>query len=183
MNEAPSKKRTVTPAGTLYPNPPALITSRGKDGKTNIFTAAWVSQVAMSPPHVAVAIRSSRFSFSLIEETGEFGVNLPTAKLAREVDICGNTSGRDTDKWELTGLTQEEQVKTSVPLIQECPVNLECKVVHRIELGTHFLFIGEVLARHEDEGFSPDQLLAYVSPEYRNIGEKTLGYYGYSKKE
>jgi len=183
MNKAHSKKRTVTPAGTLYPNPASLITSRGKDRKTNIFTAAWVSQVAMNPPHVAVAIRPTRFSFSLIEDSEEFGVNLPTAELAREVDICGNTSGRHTDKWEITGLTPEEPAKTSVPLIKECPVNLECRVIHKLEVGTHFLLIGEVVARHEAEDFSPGQLLAYVSPEYRNVGEKTLGYYGYSKKE
>jgi len=183
MSEKTTTKRLFTPANTLYPNPAALITSRGKDNETNIFTAAWVSQVAMDPPHVGLGIRPTRFSFGLIEETGEFGVNLPTAGLAREVDICGNTSGRDVDKWELTGLTPEEPAKTSVPLIKECPLNLECKVVHKVEVGTHFWIIGEVLARHVAEDFSPDQLLAYVSPEYRNIGEETLGYYGFSKKE
>jgi len=177
-------KTVVKPSGTLFPNPAALITSRGKgDGRENIFTAAWVSTVSMEPPHVGVAIRPIRFSFGLIVESGQFGVNLPATDMVEMVDLCGNTSGRETDKWALTGFTKLKPSVISVPLVRECPVNLECRVVEKIEVGTHFWIIGEVVARHEDEGFSPRELLSYVSPEYRGIGDKKLGFYGFSKRQ
>ena len=183
MNTPTPEKKEVTPSGRLYPIPPALITSRGKEGEDNIFTAAWVSQVCMNPPHIGVAIRPTRHSFKLIEESGEFGVNLPLTSQVRETDICGNTSGRELDKWELTGFSRQQPTKTSIPLIRECPVSIECKLTNTVEVGTHVLVIGEVVARHEMEGFDPGALLAYVSPDYRGIGAEKLGFYGFSKKE
>jgi len=169
-SDKPTKKR-VKPSGTVYPNPAALITSRGVTGRTNIFTAAWVSTVSMTPPHLGVAIRPVRFSFPLIIESGEFGVNLPTSDMVRDVD-----------KWDLTGFTREEASEISVPLIVECPVNIECRVVEKVEIGTHFWIIGKVVARHEVEDFSPGNLLSYVSPDYRSVGKERLGFYGFSRR-
>jgi len=182
MKEHKFKKREVALTGTLYPTPVALITTKGKGEGTNIFTAAWVSQVSMTPPHVAVAVRPSRFSYSLIEESNEFGVNLPTTEMVKEVDLCGNISGREADKWKLTGFTEEKASVISASLIRECPLSIECRVVEKVDVGTHRLFIGEVVARHEAENFLAENLLCYVSPDYRNIGKKRFGYYGFSKK-
>ncbi len=183
MTKQHAIKKDVPPTGTLYPCPPALITTIGKDGKANIFTAAWVSQICMEPPHIGVAIRPSRHSFTLLEETGVFGVNLPLASQVREVDICGTISGRDQDKWLLTGFTPQEPSKTQVPLILECPVGIECKVVNKVPVGSHVWIVGEVLARAQVEDFDPGELLAYVSRNYRGIGKEILGYFGFSTKE
>ena len=176
-------KKSVPPAGTLYPNPPALISTLGKVGRANIFTAAWVSQICMTPPHIGLAIRPSRQSFRLIQESGEFAVNLPLASQVKEVDICGNISGRDSNKWELTGFTKQKPSKIKAPLILECPVSIECRVVNQIEVGTHVWFIAQVVARHEEKDFDPTKLLAYVSKDYMALGKEKLGSYGFSKTE
>jgi flavin reductase (DIM6/NTAB) family NADH-FMN oxidoreductase RutF len=140
---------------------------------------------------VGIGIRAERYSYGLLKDTGEFCVNIPHEGLVRQVDVCGVVTGKNVDKFALTGLTQEKASKVKPPLIKECPINLECRVVHALELGSHTLFIGEILIVHHDEAilnekgrislnkFAP---IAYCPGihDYRSVGEK-LGWYGFSK--
>ncbi len=181
------------PATDLIPTPVVLVTTKGKTSPPNIVTLAWAGVVNSDPPMVGIGVRPERHSYKLLLETGEFCVNLPHKDLARGVDVCGVASGRDTDKFALTGLTPEAASKVASPLIRECPVNLECRVAHRLDLGSHTLFIGEILAVHWDESIldgkgkiSMDKFkpLAYCPGvhDYRALGEK-VGWYGFSKGE
>ena len=133
----------------LYPLP-AVLVSCGV-ASPNLITLAWVGTLCSDPPAVGIAVRPQRFSHRLIVEAGEFVVNLPHAGQVGAVDYCGHVSGRKVDKWSACGLTPVPGSAVQVPLVAECPVSLECRVSHRLELGTHDLFIGEVLAVQADE--------------------------------
>jgi flavin reductase (DIM6/NTAB) family NADH-FMN oxidoreductase RutF len=140
-----SSVRVIKPGSTaLYPVPVVLV-SCGVE-QPNIITLAWVGTVCSDPPAVGIGVRPERYSHSLISEAGEFVVNLPRADQVSVVDYCGQVSGREVDKWAACGLTPVPAHKIRTPLIAECPVALECRVIHRLSLGTHDLFVGEVLA-------------------------------------
>ena len=124
-------KRQFKPGNMLYPVPAVIISVADKEGNSNIFTVAWAGTVCTNPPMLTISVRPERHSYHMIKETGEFVVNLTTEELAFATDYCGVKSGRDTDKWKDTGLTKAPASKVSVPLIQESPVNLECKVVEQ----------------------------------------------------
>lgn len=128
----------------LYPVP-AVLVSCGL-ARPNLITLAWVGTLCSDPPAVGIAVRPQRFSHGLIVEAGEFAVNLPSAGQVAVVDYCGHVSGREVDKWAACGLTAVPGSKIQVPLVAECPVGLECRVSHRLALGSHDLFVGEVLA-------------------------------------
>jgi flavin reductase (DIM6/NTAB) family NADH-FMN oxidoreductase RutF len=112
---------------------------------------AWASVACATPPMVSVAIRPERRSYELIRETGEFVLNIPPASLLRAVDYCGVVSGRDVDKFAAARLTPMPGLKVRAPLVRECPVNLECVLRQSLVLGSHVLFVAEVVALHADE--------------------------------
>jgi flavin reductase (DIM6/NTAB) family NADH-FMN oxidoreductase RutF len=152
----------------------------------NIITLAWVGTVCSDPPAVGIAVRPERFSHQLIIQDGEFVVNLPRADQLGIVDYCGHVSGRDVDKWAACGITPVPASKVRTPLIAECPVALECRVSHRLELGAHDLFIGEILAVQIDDDIltakghidhEKAQPLAFGGGYYWKVGE-LLGRYG-----
>ena len=183
---AKTKKK---PSTYLYPVPVVMVTCGIE--KPNIITLAWVGTVSSDPPMVGIAVRKERHSHRLIEESGEFVVNIPGDELLEATDHCGQVSGRDTDKFAATGLTPEPASEVKAPLIAECHVNMECKVREKLELGAHDLFLGEVVAVHVDEEYVDDsgRRVDYgkVKPfvltfaEYRGLSEP-LAKYGFSVK-
>lgn len=183
-------KLQIKPETALFPLPVVLVTCADKKGASNIITLAWTGVVCSEPPMLSISIRPHRYSYALIKDTGEFVVNIPTSEIMKETDICGTISGRDTDKFALTKLTPERAKFTKPPLIKECPVNLECKVKNSIPLGTHEMFIGEIIAVHVNDSVttpSGDMDYAKVKPFTYNRGEYwtlkgKIGFYGCSKK-
>lgn len=173
----------------LYPLP-AVLVSCGAGKRANIITLSWVGTLCSKPPLVGIGVRPGRYSHGLIKETGEFVVNLPSAKQVRWVDHCGTVSGRDEDKWAACGLTPAPAIEVQVPVIAECPVNIECRVQQTLSLGSHDLFVGQIVALQVDKDaldergrldFEKVSSFAYLNGEYRQIG-KLLGTVGYSKK-
>ncbi|MBU7027514.1 MAG: flavin reductase family protein [Theionarchaea archaeon] len=176
------------PGIALYPNSVVLATS-SHQGRDNIITLAWVTTVCFNPPMVACAIRDTRYSHELIKNSGEFVVNIPTEDILRETDFCGQVSGRDTDKFAECHFTKVKASKVNVPLIKECPVNIECIVKEIVHLGTHDLFVGEIVAVDVDEelvdgstiNYKKASPIAYARGDYWTLGE-LKGKYGFSKK-
>lgn len=177
--------KVTKPGSTVLYPVPAVLVSCGVE-KPNIITLAWVGTVCSDPPAVSIGVRRERFSHALIAETGEFVVNLPRADQVDAVDYCGQVSGRDVDKWAMCGLTPAPASKVRVPLIAECPVALECRVTQKLTLGSHDLFVGEVLAVQLDEAaldekgrldYDKARPLAYVGGYYWQLGE-VLGRFG-----
>ena len=151
--------------------PVALVTIQD-----NIITVATAHMFSFKPPLVTVGICPPRYSYQLIKEVGEFGINIPTKEMIESVEFCGLNSGRDVNKFQETGLTPMEPSKISTKLIQECPVNLECKVLHEVQLpnelqGTHRWFIGSVETAHIDENYDKQKALLYWQKKYRTVGE------------
>lgn len=174
-------KKRLGPSDRLYPMPCPLVVG-GTAENADMLPVAWVGIGAGTPPSVAMALRDSRHTLSLIRETGEFTVNIPPARLAAEVDYCGITSGRATDKFAATGLTLAPSAILETPIIAECPYNMECRVTHEIDIGHYVLVVGEVIETHADEdvldatGEKVDverlDPLVYIpgSREYRRLG-------------
>ncbi|HJB68430.1 MAG TPA: flavin reductase family protein [Candidatus Fournierella excrementigallinarum] len=171
----------------LGPVPPVLV-SCGEGENANLITIAWAGTVCTQPPRVSISVRPARHSYGLIKESGEFVVNLPTAALARAVDWCGVKSGKDVDKFSAMGLHAAPASKVSCPLLAESPVNLECKVFQRLELGSHDLFLADVVAVDVDAALLDGAgklhlekagLLAYAHGDYYALG-KQLGKFGWS---
>lgn len=177
--------KVVKPGSTaLYPLPAVLVTCGVE--RPNVITLAWVGTFCSDPPSVGIGVRPERFSHGLIVETGEFVVNLPRSDQVDVVDYCGHVSGRTVDKWAACGLTAALASKVKTPLIAECPIALECRVTHHLSLGTHSLFIGEVVSVQADEAVLSEHgavdyrkagLLAYSAGHYWSLGE-LLGRYG-----
>lgn len=176
------------PSTILNPVPAVMVTSTDSEGKPNIITVAWTGTINTHPPMLSVSIRKERFSHGLIKESGEFVVNLTTEKIVRETDLCGVKSGKNTDKFKLTGLHPEPASIVKAPLIKESPVNLECVVRQVLELGTHDMFIAEVVAVNVDEELldvngklclEKAGLIAYSHGEYWSL-KKCLGFFGFS---
>ena len=181
-------KEIWRPGNMLYPIP-AVMVSCGREGETpNIITVAWAGNVCSSPAMLSISVRKERYSYDIIKETGEFVVNLTSKDLTRAADWCGVRSGKDFDKFREMKLTPQKSVEVSCPGIAESPVNIECKVHSVIELGSHDMFIGEVLCVTVDDKFMDDKgrfdlgaadLVAYSHGEYFELGKK-LGKFGYS---
>lgn len=181
-------KRQFKPGNLLYPVPAVLVSAADKDGNSNLITVAWAGTICSDPPMLSISVRPERYSYHMIRETGEFVVNLTTEELVRAVDFCGVKSGRDTDKWKETGLTPEKASVVNVPLVRQSPVNLECRVLRVDELGSHHMFIAQVVAVDVDEKYmdekdrfhlSAAKPLAYSHGRYYGLGE-CLGFFGYS---
>jgi len=175
-------KRQVTPHRPIYPTPAGLITSMDAAGRPNIITLGEVFNISIARPVIlGIAIRKERYSHHLISETREYVVNLPTQQIADKVWYCGSVSGRVVDKFAESGLTPVPARYVRPPLIAECPVNLECKVLGVQEIGDHDLFLGEVVAQHVDEGVLDEsgrisvanlRGFAFVNGEFWTLGER-----------
>lgn len=186
------EKEIFRPGNMLYPLPAVMVSCSDKEGRDNILTVAWTGTVCSDPPMLYISVRPNRFSHHMIEETGEFVVNLTTEKLARATDFCGVRSGKDVDKWKEMHLTRKETVSLEyAPAIEECPVNIECKVREVKRLGTHDMFLADVTGvqvskeyMNENGKFELNKtgLLAYSHGEYLGLGKK-IGTFGYSVKK
>jgi flavin reductase (DIM6/NTAB) family NADH-FMN oxidoreductase RutF len=138
----------------------------------NIMTAAAFHFYSFKPPCVMVGIRPGNLTYELITARGEYGINLPTTAQLEIVQLCGSVSGRDADKFERAGLTPQPGTVIESMLIAECPVNIECRVVHTVDFsGTHCWFVGQVEAAHIEQGYSREWPLMYWPREYRGVGE------------
>jgi flavin reductase (DIM6/NTAB) family NADH-FMN oxidoreductase RutF len=145
-------KVRVRPNRPVYPTPAALITCADENGRPNIITLGETFNISIAHPVIlGIAIRKSRYSHELISRTGEYVVNLPTQAIAEQVWHCGRTSGRDVDKFALTGLTPVPAAVVKAPLIAECPINVECRVTGIQVIGDHDLFLGEAVAQHVND--------------------------------
>lgn len=173
----------------LNPTPVVLVTSRNKSNKLNIFTVGWVSTVCTREPIIAMGIRPERLSYEYIKESGECVINLPTKDMVEIVDYCGVVSGKKEDKIKHFNLKLHEGVSISTPSLENSPVALECKVKSITPLGTHDLFLLEVLNVKVDENlldsnnkicFNKANLICYNHGEYYGLSSKPLGSFGYS---
>lgn len=176
----------------LSPVPAVLITSKNEEGCVNVFTAAWVGMACTRPPMVTVAIRPERLSYDYIKKSGEFVINLPTKYMVKIVDYCGVVSGKTNDKIKETCITLEESEKVRTPMIGECPVCMECKVKSITHLGSHDLFLAEIIAVHVEENlidskgkihFEKANLISYSHGDYFSLETKSLGKFGFSIKK
>ncbi len=184
-------KQIWKPGNMLYPLPVVLVSTTDGHGRDNVFTVAWTGTVCTDPPQLSISVRPERYSYSLIRETGEFVVNLSTRRLVRAVDYCGVRSGRDVDKWRNARLTRENASQVAAPLVKESPVNLECRVLERKALGSHDLFLAQVLCVHADERYMDENgkfdlslahPIVYSHGTYYALGDE-LGQFGYSVKK
>ena len=184
-------KQMWKPGNMLYPLPAVMVSVTDGMGKDNIITVAWAGTVCTNPPMVSISVRPSRFSYEMIRKTGEFVINLTTEKLAFAADYCGVRSGRDVDKFKEMKLTKEKADFVKAPMIGESPVSIECRVKEIKELGSHHMFLADVLAVHAEEEFmdkdkkfhlNDSRLLVYSHGEYMATG-KTVGTFGYSVKK
>lgn len=184
-------KQTWKPGNMLYPLPAVMVSVTDGKGKDDIITVAWTGTVCTNPPMVSISVRPERYSYHMIKETGEFVINLTTEKLAFATDYCGVRSGRDTDKFRDTGLTREKAEHVKAPMIRESPVSIECRVREIKELGSHHMFLADVLAVHADEAYMDEKNrfdlnsarpLVYSHGEYLGTGKK-IGNFGYSVKK
>ena len=181
-------------ANLLNPLPVVLISCADEEGRANVMTAAWCGTICSDPVMVSVSIRKNRFSHDIIKRTGEFVVNLTNEDLVAYTDYVGIYSGRKVDKFNLPGSLKVNKAEPSVvkaPGILESPLFLECKVKDIIELGSHDMFIGEVVSTSVDEKYidkngklhlNDAHLITYSHGEYRTVGKK-LGSFGYTSKK
>lgn len=142
-------KRLLEPNTVLYPVP-LVIVACGTLARPNLLAVNRIASVAAEPPQLALALRPARHSVGLIRELGEFTVNLPTPDLLDAIHLIGTTTGRETDKVARSGLTLAPATKVKPPIVAECPVNMECRLTHMIDLRSHLLFIAEVVAVHAE---------------------------------
>ncbi len=165
------EKEILRPYEALYPIPAVLVSSKYKD-KENIITIAWIGTVCSNPPMVSISIRPNRFSHKIIAKSREFVVNIPKKDMLDEINYCGMVSGEDKDKWERCKFRKLECKNINVSMIDKCPVNIECKVVDIINLGSHDLFLGEILAVHKDKNIKNLDPLTFLQGEYWGLGKK-----------
>jgi len=184
-----SQKLLWKPGTMLYPVPAVLVSCGEYGGVYNIITIGWTGVICSDPAMCSISIRPERFSYELIRKSNEFVINLTTAAMARAVDWCGVKSGRDVDKFREMKLTALPAKFIKAPLIGESPVNLECRVKEIRKLGTHHMFIAEILAVHADPAYfnsrtgffdlAAAEPLCYCHGHYYQMG-KHIGKFGFS---
>ena len=185
-------KQTWQGGNMLYPLPAVMVSCASEAGEKDIVTVAWAGTVCTNPPMLSISLRPERHSYHIVRESGEFVVNLVTARLQRACDWCGVRSGRDYDKWAECHLTPAPATTLGLaPAIAESPVSIECRVRDVLELGSHHMFLAEVTAVQVDESYMDAKgkfdlnrigLIAYSHGEYLDLGKK-LGTFGYSVRK
>ncbi len=184
-------KQNWKPGNMLYPVPAVMVSCKRPGEKTNIITVAWAGTICSDPAMVSISVRPDRYSHDIIEESGEFVINLVNEKLTRACDWCGVRSGKDFDKFKEMKLTEFKSDFLDTPSIDESPVNIYCKVKKIEKLGSHDMFIAEVTGVTVDEKYMDEKgrfdlraagLIAYSHGEYFALGNK-LGKFGYSVKK
>ena len=181
-----AKRQSFAPGALTAPLPPVLVTVGDMD-EANIITIAWTGILATIPPKTYISVRPSRHSYGMLKEKGEFIINLPSASLARQVDYAGIYTGAKVDKFEKCGFTKAVSKEVSAPTIAECPIALECKISEILPMGSHDVFMADIVSvscREDvmEEGricYDKANLLAYAHGEYFALGEK-LGRFGFS---
>ncbi|MBR4261293.1 MAG: flavin reductase family protein [Clostridia bacterium] len=180
--------KTMWKPGTFIYPIPAVMVSCGSFEKSNIMTVAWTGILNTNPAIVYISVRPERYSYNLIKESGEFVINLTNEKLAFATDWCGVKSGANVDKFKEMKLTKEKANFVKCPMIAESPVSVECKVKEIRELGSHHMFVAEVLAINADDKYIDDKgafdiskcdLIAYANGGYYSLNKK-IGKFGYS---
>lgn len=184
-------KQNWKPGNMLYPVPAVMVSCQRKNEKPNIITVAWAGTICSAPAMVSISVRPERYSYDIIRETGEFVINLVNRDLVYATDYCGVKSGRDEDKFAKMNLTPLKSQYINAPGITESPVNIECKVREVLELGTHHMFVAEVMGVTIDDNYMDETgkfnlndsgLVSYSHGEYFELGKK-LGKFGYSVKK
>ena len=184
-------KETWKPGNMLYPLPAVMVSVTDGQGNDNIITVAWTGTICTNPPMVYISVRPSRYSYEMLKKTGEFVINLTTEELAFATDYCGVRSGRDVDKFKEAHLTKEPAQFVKAPMIKESPVSIECRVTEVKVLGSHHMFLAEVLAVHAQQEYidknnkfqlNKAKPIVYSHGEYLGTG-KSLGTFGYSVKK
>ena len=185
-------KQSWKPGTMIYPLPAVLISCGDNEQEYNLFTVAWTGTVCTNPPMCYISVRPERHSYEIIKRTGEFVINLTTASLARATDWCGVRSGRDYDKFSEMGLTAEAAAVVKAPIVAESPVSIECHVKQIVPLGSHDMFIADVVNVLVDEEYiNPEtgkleleraDMIAYSHGEYFRLG-KAIGHFGWSVRK
>jgi flavin reductase (DIM6/NTAB) family NADH-FMN oxidoreductase RutF len=185
-------KQSWKPGTMIYPLPAVLISCGENEQEYNLFTVAWTGTVCTNPPMCYISVRPERHSYEIIKRTGEFVINLTTASLARATDWCGVRSGRDYDKFSEMGLTAEAAAVVKAPIVAESPVSIECRVKQIVPLGSHDMFIADVVNVLVDEEYiNPEtgkleleraDMIAYSHGEYFRLG-KAIGHFGWSVRK
>ena len=179
------------PGTMLYPVPSVMVSCTNNQGENNIITIAWTGIICSDPAMLYISVRPERHSYHMIKETGDFVVNIPNRSLAFATDYCGVKSGKDVNKFEHLKLTPAKSNLVAAPYIDECPVSLECKVKDIIRLGSHDMFIAEIMCVNVDDSLLDSKgklhlnkadLICYNHGEYRTLAD-SLGTFGFSVKK
>lgn len=182
-------KQQWRPGTMVYPLPAVLVSCGLSVEASNLLTVAWTGTICSDPAMLYISVRPERYSYHLIRDTMEFTVNLTTEAMAAATDRCGVVSGRDCNKWKENGLTPQKGIKVSCPYVEESPLSIECRVKSILPLGTHHMFIAEVVNVIADERYIDPEtgrfdlaasgLMAYCHGGYYTLGEK-IGKFGFS---
>lgn len=185
-------KQSWKPGTMIYPLPAVLISCGESEQEYNLFTVAWTGTVCTNPPMCYISVRPERHSYPIIKRTGEFVINLTTASLARATDWCGVRSGRDYDKFSEMGLHAETAAVVKAPVVAESPVCIECRVKEVIALGSHDMFIADVVNVLVDEEYIDPltgkldleraEMITYCHGEYFRLGD-VIGHFGWSVRK
>lgn len=185
-------KTTWKPGTLIYPLPAVLVSAGDSPENYNLMTIAWTGTVCTNPPMCYISVRPERHSYELIKRTGEFVINLTTESLARASDWCGVKSGRDHDKFREMGLTPLPGVEVKAPVVAEAPLSIECRVKQIIPLGSHDMFLAEVVAIQADDRYIDPESgkfclerarpIVYSHGEYFKLGE-VIGHFGWSVRK
>jgi flavin reductase (DIM6/NTAB) family NADH-FMN oxidoreductase RutF len=188
----PIEKKSFKPGNVLAPVPAVLVSCGGTKGfKPNLITIAWTGSICSDPPMLSISVRPERYSYGIIQTTQEFVVNVPSLAQTKATDWCGMKSGRNVDKFAETGLTPAPALKVKSPIVLECPINIECTVQQTLNLGSHTIFLAEVVAVQVSSNLLDAKgklrlekagLLAFAVGQYFALG-RSLGRFGFSVKK
>ncbi|MDD5167919.1 MAG: flavin reductase family protein [Syntrophales bacterium] len=190
-NDKIIEKHAWRPGNVLSPVPAVLVSCGGAGWPPNLITIAWAGSVCSDPPMLSISVRPERHSYEIIKTTREFVVNVPSLRQAKVVDWCGVVSGRDVDKFARTGLTPAPALRVGCPIVLECPVNIECSIRESLELGSHTMFVAEVVAVQVSSSLLDAKgrlrlekggLFAYAHGNYFALGRR-LGHFGFSVRK
>ena len=186
------KKQSWKPGTMIYPVPAVLVSCGATPEEYNLFTVAWTGTICTDPPMCYISVRKERHSYEIIKRTGEFVINLTTKRLARATDWCGVRSGRDYDKFAQMGLTASPAAVVAAPVVEESPVAIECRVKQIVPLGSHDMFVADVVNVLVDEEYiDPEsgrldlqraEPITYCHGEYFSLGE-VIGHFGWSVRK